>query len=89
MRFMIAPAQKVDVVGRDQPNSQISGDLRQTTIALALLFHPVIVKFDKEIFRSENVAVGCRGFFGLIKAVRLDGGIDLAGESTTEPNQPR
>ena len=43
MRVVIAAPEKMNVVGRDQTDAQILGDLREDLVALPLLFHAVIV----------------------------------------------
>ncbi len=84
---MIAPAQKMNIVCRDQSDANVPRNLRQRCHAFALFFHPVIVQFDEKIFRAENVAVFGRALFRLLDVVRLNGGIDFTREAAAQPNQ--
>jgi hypothetical protein len=47
----------------------------------------VIVQFDKEIFRAENVPIFGRALFRLLDVVCLNCGVDFARETATEPDQ--
>ena len=89
MRVVIAPAQKMNVVRRDQTDAEVFRDFRQHAIALALLFHAVVVQLHEEIFRAENVAIFGRGLFGDVDLVRLNRGIHFAGETTAQADQSR
>ena len=64
----------MDIVCGDQSDAKVPRDLRQHAIAFALLFHSVIVQFDEEIFRAENVAVFGGALFCLLDVVRLNRG---------------
>ena len=86
---MIVAPQKMHVVRRDQPNTELFRDLRQHSIALVLFFHPVVVQFHEEIFRAENVAILGRRLLRLVDVIRLDRRIDFAREAAAEPDQSR
>ena len=87
MRVVIAATQKVDVVCRDEPNAKVLRDLRQNGVAPLLFLHAVIVHFHEEIFRAENIAILGGRLLGDVDLVRLNGGIDFAGETTAQPDQ--
>src|SRR6266576_695277 len=54
VRSVIAAPEEVDVVRRDQTESEFAGEFRQVCVALLLLGHSVIVQLDEKISRSEN-----------------------------------
>ncbi len=54
--------QKMDVVGRHQPNAELFRQLGKLGID-AFLFLDVFLHFDEESIRSENVQIGFGDFF--------------------------
>ncbi len=78
----------MDIIGRDKADSKVGRDARKADVAMLLLLHPMVVQFDEEILATENVAVGSSAFDGPFEVVRLQGGIDLAGQAATESDQP-
>ncbi len=52
----MAPLQKMHVVGRDQAEPEFLGEARQHLVALVLRLDAVVVHFQKEILRAEDVA---------------------------------
>ena len=89
VRLVIGSPQKMHVVRGDQADPQIFRELRQHTIASVLFLDSVIVQLDEEIFRAENVAILSRGLFRMVELVRLNRGIDFAGETTAQADQTR
>ena len=87
VRVVIAAPEKMHIVGRDQADAEVSGNLRQHLIALALLLNSVVVQFDEKIVRSENVPIIGGTLSCLLDVVRLYRGIDFAGETAAQPNQ--
>ena len=57
MRFVIAPAEKMHVVRRHQANAQVARHVHKCCVAFLLLLHPVIVQFQEEIFRAEDIPI--------------------------------
>jgi hypothetical protein len=87
VRLVIAPAQKMNIVCRDQSDANVPRNLRQRCHALALFFHPVIVQFDEKILRAENVPIFSRALFRLLDVVCLNCRVDFARETATQPDQ--
>src|SRR5204863_9231957 len=56
VRFVMTPLEKMDVVRRDQAEPKFLRDLRQSPVAFALRLKAMIVQFEKEILRSEDIA---------------------------------
>ena len=81
---MIVPAQEMNVIRCDQTDAEIFRDLWQHTVALMLLFDSVIVHFDEEIFRAENVAIFRGGLLRLLNVVPLNRRIHFARETPAE-----
>jgi hypothetical protein len=75
------------IVRGDQPEAQVFRDLRQHPVALVLFFHPVVVQFDEEILRAQNVAIFGRCLLCLLDVVRLECRIDFTRETPAEPDQ--
>ena len=57
MRFVIAPAEKMHVIRRYQANAQVARHVHKCCVAFLLLLHPVIVQFQEEIFRAEDIPI--------------------------------
>ncbi len=89
VRFVIAPAQKMNIVRSNKSDTDVPGNLRQDTIAQALLFHAVIVHFHEEILRAKNVAVFGGALSRFLQIVRLNCAIDFPRKATAQPDQPR
>jgi len=87
VRVVIAPAQKMDVIRRNQTETELFRQLRQDPVAFVLLFHAVVVQFQEEILRAEDVAILSRGLFRLVDVVRLNGGINFAGQTSAQSDQ--
>ena len=83
----MAPFEKVNIVRRDQPEPEFAPDLRQDAIAFPLRLEPVIVQFEKEILRAEDVAKGRRALPRLVELIGLDRHVDLALETGAHPDQ--
>src|SRR6266478_8205552 len=77
------------IVCGDESDPEVLGDFWQNAIALALLFHPMVVHLHEEIFRSENVAISSRTLFGDVDLVRLNRAVHFARQTTAEPDQSR
>src|SRR4029077_16386761 len=87
MRIVIAAPEKMHIVCGNQTEAEIFRELWQHRVAPFLFLHSVIVHFDEEILRAENVAIFGGGLPGDVGLVCLERGIDFAGETTTEPDQ--
>ena len=57
MRALVAPAEKMDIVGSHQPHADIPGQLNQLPVGGLLLGDILILDFDIETFRSENIEI--------------------------------
>ena len=86
VRFVIAPAEKMHIVRRDQANAQISGNLHQRDVAHFLLFHSVIVQFKEEIFRAEDIPIFGGTLFCFLDVVCLNRAVDFARKTTAQSN---
>ena len=82
MGLVIAPAQKVHVICRDETDAEVSRDLRQHAVARALLLHSVVVQFDEKVFRSEYVAIVGSALCCLFDVVCLNRTVDFACQTT-------
>ena len=82
MGLVIAPAQKVHVICRDETDAEVSRDLRQHAVAPALLLHSVVVQFDKKVLRPEYVAILAGALFRLLNVVCLNRAVDFACQTT-------
>ena len=89
VRFVMAALEKMHVVRRDQPEPKFLRDLRQDAVAFSLRLDAVIVQFEEEIFRSENVAKSRRAGARLVELIGLDRHVDLALETAAQPDQTR
>jgi len=78
----------MNVVRGNKSHTDVPSNLRQDTIAQALLFHAVVVHFHEEILRAKNVAVLGGALFRLLQIVRLNRAIDFARKATAQPDQP-
>jgi hypothetical protein len=87
VRLVIAPAEKMNIICRDQSDAKIPRNLRQRCHAFALFFHSVIVQFDEKILSAENVPIFGRALFRLLDVVCLNCGVDFARETATQPDQ--
>ena len=87
MRVMIVAAQEMNIVRRDQTDTEVLGDFRQHRVAPFLLLHPVIVELDEEILRAEDVAILRCGLGRLLNVVRLDGGVHFPSQTSTQADQ--
>ena len=83
----MAPLQKMHVVRRDQAEPELLRELRQDRVAFLLCLDAVVVHFEEEIFRAENVAKFRHALPRLLEIVRLDRHVDLAFEATAQPDQ--
>src|SRR5205814_7821324 len=52
-----------------------------------LFLHSVIVQVDEKVFWAEDFPILGGAFLGCIDPVRLDRGIDFAGETPAQTNQ--
>ena len=52
MRFMMTPLQKVNIVGRNQPEPELLRQTRQHQITFSLGLNPMVVHFKEEVFRT-------------------------------------
>ena len=73
MRSVIAAPEEVNVVRRDQTESEFTGEFWQVCIALLLLGHPVIMQLDEKISRPENVAIFRGQILRFLNDCRLEG----------------
>jgi hypothetical protein len=89
VRVVIAPSQKMNVVRRNHPQAQVPGNFRQNGVALLLFLQAVIVQFNKEIFRAQNVTILGGGLLCLLQVVRLNRRIDFAGKTPAQTDQSR
>src|SRR5262249_31206729 len=87
MRLMIASAEEMHVIGRYQANAQVSRNRHQRSIAQFLYFHPMVVKFDEEICRAENIPVFGGALFCLLDVICLNRAIDFARKTAAESDQ--
>src|SRR5207248_11385509 len=67
---VVAPSQEMDIVCGDQSDPQLLGDFWQNSVALPLLFHPMVMHLHEEIFRSKDIAILSRALFGDVDFVR-------------------
>src|SRR5438046_8797418 len=79
----------MDIVCGDQSDAEVLGDSWQNAIALPLLFHPMVMHLHEEVFGSEDVAILSRALFGDVDLVRLNSGVQLAGQTIAKPNHYR
>src|SRR5437868_13912226 len=79
----------MDVVRRDQADSEVLGDFWQNRVAPLLFFKSVIVEFDEEILFAENIAILRGGCGGFLNVVRLDRGVHFSRQTAAEANQSR
>ena len=49
--------QKVNVIRRHQPETELPRQLRQRAVAFPLLRHPMIVQLNEKILRAKDVAI--------------------------------
>ena len=77
----------MNIVCRNQSHANVPRNFRQRCHALALFLHPVIVQFDEEIFRAENVPIIGRALFRFLDVVCLNCGVDFTLETDTQPDQ--
>ena len=87
MRVVITPAQKMNIVRGNKSHTDVPSNLRQETIAEALLFHAVIVHFHEEILGAKNVAVFGGALCRFLQIVRLNCAIDFPRKATAQPDQ--
>ncbi len=88
VRRVVRLVEKVHVVRRDQPESELPGQRGQHPVAFDLLLNSVIMELNIEVFRPENIAVGPREFLRLGQIVLDDRGVDFALEAAAQPDQP-
>ena len=88
MRFVVGALEEMDVVGRDQAETEVAGPAHQMGVDLALRVHPVIMNLDEEIPLPEDVAVlGGQPESALRIAVE-DGAAHLAFQASAQPDEP-
>ena len=89
VRLVIAPAQKMHIVCSDQTDAQVSCNLWQCAVALALRLHSVVMQFDEKVFRPENVSIFCGALFCFFNVVSLNRAVNFGRETSAQPNQTR
>src|SRR5262249_34917550 len=75
------------VVCRNQTDSELSRDLWQYAVGLALLLNSMVVQFDEKVLLPENVPVLGGTLFGLLNIVCLNRAVHFARETTAQSNQ--
>ena len=87
MCLVMGALEEVHVVGGDQPESEVAGNVDQSRAVASLLFDPVVGQFDEEVFLSEDVPVGG----GILKSLRLltraQGYVDLTLKASADPSR--
>ncbi len=87
MCFVIAAPEEVNIVGRDQTETEFASEFRQVRIALLLLGHAVVVQFDEKISRAENVAIFRSQILCFFNVVDLKSAIDLTRKTSAQSDQ--
>ena len=87
MRFVIASAEKMHVIRRHQANAQVARNLHECCIAHFLLFHPVIVQFQEEIFCAEDIPIFGGALFCFLDVVCLNRAVDFACKTAAQSDQ--
>src|SRR5437660_3118925 len=87
VRSVIAAPEEVDVVRRDQTESEFAGEFWQVRIALLLLGHSVVVQLDEKISRSENIAIFRGQILRFLNVASLKGAVDLTRETAAQADQ--
>ena len=87
VRLVVAPLQKVHIVGRDQPKPELTRQTRQRLVAFVLRLKAVVVHFQEEILGAKDIAKFGRALAGLGQIVRLDRQVDFALEATAQSDQ--
>ena len=83
----MTPLQKMHVVGRDQAKPKFLPEARQHLVAFVLRLDAMVVHFQKEILRAEDVAKFRHALPRLGQIVRLDRHVDLALEAAAQSDQ--
>ena len=87
VRLVVAPLQKMHIVGRDQAEPEFLREARQHLVAFVLRLDAVVVHFQKEILRAEDVAKFRHALARFGQIVRLDRHVDFALEATAQSDQ--
>ncbi len=77
----------MDVVRRDERQSQLGGQGDEARVGLLLLGQAVVLELDIEIALGEHRGVLDRGLLGLLRAVPNEPGGQLALDAAREPDQ--
>ena len=86
VRLVVAALEKMDVVRRDQSETEFFSKPGQHLVAFVLHLDAVIVHFEKKILGSEDVAKFGDALARLRQIVGLDRHVDLALEAATQPD---
>ena len=86
--LVVGAFQKVDIVGGDKAQIEITGDADQSASVAALLFDAVVAEFYVEVFLSEDVTVGRRCLQRLLGLSLAEGHVDLSLETSAQGDQP-
>ena len=83
---MIGPVEEVDVVGGDQGQIELLGELDQLPVADGLLLEPVVVHLEEEIFPAEDIGELPDAPPGRVEIAGQDERVDLAGDAAAQAN---
>ena len=78
----------VQVVGDDQWQPRVAGQLQQLAVQPGLLGQPVVLELEVEAVRAEDVAVLAGDLAGELAVVDLQRLGDLAAQTGRQPDQP-
>src|SRR5437773_2338420 len=69
VRFMMTSLEKMDVIRRDEAEPKFLRDLRQSPVAFSLRLEAMVVQFEEEILRSEDIAKSRRALARLAELI--------------------
>ena len=87
VRAGVFAAQIMRVVGSDQRDACFDGEAVHLRDETLVLLEPVILDFEKEIFFSEDVAIGIREAAGVVVFFGEDGFVEIAAQAGGEADQ--
>jgi len=88
VRVLIGVLEVVHVIGGHQRQPEFSCDGQQAGVDDALLFDALVLHLEKEVLRSQDVAIACRCVHRLARLVCADTRRHLTLETTAEPDEP-
>ena len=88
MGLVVRALEKVDVVGRDQPEPHVARPADELRVGLALGIHPMIVDLNEEILLPENVAVLSGQIAPALRIALENGAVDFSFEAAAQADEP-